>query len=166
LALTEGEYENARHELLRARALHEQLGSRIGLAGDLTILGRVADAVKDFASAVDLFEQSLLIDRAIGAQFDEALNLDDQADALTALEEHDAAIAAWWLERQIHERIADQAAVARLDEILGQIHDQIEPAEWSALEAALASDAEGIRRAGVARVVAQNADGRPQTADG
>lgn len=105
--------------------------------------------------ALQLADQALNIYRQIEDRWGQALALEDQAKALLSLEAYDAAIAAWWQAAAIFQAIGDERNAGRIVGILQNIQSQVPPEAWAQLLAAVQADAEGLRSAAVAAILAQ-----------
>jgi tetratricopeptide (TPR) repeat protein len=150
----ENNLKQAWQHFASALQIYDAIGSQLGIAGTLIFMVRTAHKAGDYVRAVLLAEEAVKIYRQITDRFGVMLALNDQGNALWALELHEAALAAWWQARIIAHAIGDSTA-QRLDSLFTNVAQQLGDEQWTQLAADLAANAETMRTAAIASLRSQ-----------
>jgi tetratricopeptide (TPR) repeat protein len=156
LALAEKRIDEAIHFYTEAAIIHQGIQDRLGLAGAFGYLARAYLAAENPVQAVIYGEASINLLREIGERFGQIIALNDQGNALYALQLAEPAFAAWWQALGLAQRVNPPVA-EHLISVFGQIKQAVGEPEFDALTQRLAQDAESIRMQGVQAVQAKHA---------
>ena len=151
-----GEYDSSIEQLMEATKLMIESDDKLGVGTCLLELQRTYYAQKDYISALILAEIALPISKQSKSKLNEALFLKDQGDAFSAAGHADAALAAYFLARQIIRRIQPESITAKaVERIFEAIEAELSPADYEALINDLSENAETRRREAVRRIYSE-----------